>query len=146
MLGVSNAHYLLIAINVDQQLPCASTPAEHSKSMRPASRHICLVIVLLPYLVAAADVPIPEPAREAWNKVLNALWLKAKPQVAFCLGEGEAGVIKTMLESFPNPLPTEPADDAVCSNATRLGQHLCGPKSLMEYYKVRECSKHSLCL
>lgn len=109
--------------------------------MRSAQRHLCLLLVVLPFLAAAADVPIPEPAREAWDKIISAAWLKAKPRVAFCLGEGEAGVIKTMVESFPNPLPTEPADDPVCSNATRLGEHLCGPKSLMEYYKVGQSSK-----
>ena len=106
--------------------------------MHSPTQLLCLLLVLLPVLGVDSDVPIPEPARQAWDEVLNAVWLKAKPRVAFCLGEGRAGVLKTMLESFPDPLPTEPANDPVCSNATRLGRHLCGPKSLMEYYKVNE--------
>lgn len=105
---------------------------------------LCLLLVLLPVLGVHSSVPIPEPARQAWDEVLNAAWLKAKPRVAFCLGEGRAGVLKTMLESFPDPLPTEPANDPVCSNATRLGRHLCGPKSLMEYYKVMSTTSHRL--
>lgn len=112
--------------------------------MHSAKQSLCLLLVLLPIFGVKSDVPVPEPARQAWDQVLNAVWLKAKPRVAFCLGEAEAGVIKTMLGSFPNPLPTEPAHDPVCSNATRLGEHLCGPKSLMEYYKVNEgCQSRS---
>lgn len=104
--------------------------------MQPARKLLLVLFVLLPTVSVVSDTPVPETAREAWDKVLNSVWSKAKPRVAFCLGDGEAGVIKTMLESFPDPLPTEPAGDPVCSNATRLGEHLCGPKSLMEYYKV----------
>ena len=112
--------------------------------MHSRKRLLCLVLVFLPVLGVHSGVPIPEPARQAWDEVLNAVWLKAKPRVAFCLGEGRAGVLKTMLESFPDPLPTEPANDPVCSNATRLGRHLCGPKSLMEYYKVKSTASHGL--
>ena len=104
--------------------------------MHSARRFLLFLLVLLPIVGVVSDTPVPETARKAWDQVLDSVWLKAKPRVAFCLGEGEAGVIRTMLESFPDPLPTEPAGDPVCSNATRLGEHLCGPKSLMEYYKV----------
>ena len=104
--------------------------------MHSAKKHLCLLLVLLPIVGVVSDIPVPETARKAWDQVLNSVWSQAKPRVAFCLGEGEAGVIRTMLESFPDPLPTEPAGDQVCSNATRLGKHLCGPKSLMAYYKV----------
>lgn len=111
--------------------------------MHSAKQFLYFLFVLLPAVGVVSDTLVPEPARKAWDEVLNAVWLKAKPRVAFCLGEGEAGVIRTMLESFPDPLPTEPADDPVCSNATRLAEHLCGPKSLMEYYKVRcYCQPH----
>lgn len=108
--------------------------------MHPVKQFVSFLFVLLPTIGVASAIPVPQPARKAWDEVLNAVWLKAKPRVAFCLGEGEAGVIRTMLESFPDPLPTEPADDPVCSNATRLGEHLCGPKSLMEYYKVQSAA------
>ena len=85
-----------------------------------------------------ADLPLPseQAARDKWTDVLNTVWLTAKPRIAFCLGEKETSVVKTVLESFPDPLPTEPEADPVCSNATRLARHFCGPKSLMEYYKV----------
>ena len=112
------------------------TPGLFSMRMQSAKQLLRLLLVLLPIVGVVCDVPVPAPARKAWDQVLNTVWLKAKPRVAFCLGEGEAGVIKTMLESFPDPLPTEPAGDPVCSNATKLGEHLCGAKSLMEYYKV----------
>lgn len=104
--------------------------------MHPAQKYLCLLLVLLPVVGVVSEIPVPETARKAWDQVLNSVWSHAKPRIAFCLGEGEAGVVRTMLESFPDPLPTEPAGDPVCSNATRLGEHLCGPKSLMEYYKV----------
>lgn len=105
--------------------------------MQSAKQFLYCLFVLLPTVGVASDILVPETARKAWDEVLNSVWLKAKPHVAFCLGDREPGVIRTMLESFPDPLPTEPADDPVCSNATRLGEHLCGPKSLQEYYKVQ---------
>ena len=106
--------------------------------MRAAQQQTVLLLVALAFASAVPDLPLPATAavRDTWDKVVNLAWLTAKPHVAFCLGEKEQRVLKTMLESFPDPLPTEPADDPVCSNATELGKHLCGPKSLMEYYKV----------
>lgn len=106
--------------------------------MRAAQQQTFLLLVALAFASAVPDLPLPATAavRDTWDKVVNLAWLTAKPHVAFCLGEKEQRVLKTMLESFPDPLPTEPADDPVCSNATELGKHLCGPKSLMEYYKV----------
>ena len=141
MLGIQTlVSCCLMANKVDQRSAAfrasGATREVPGTPMRSAQRHLCLLLLVVPLFATAADVPIPEPAREAWDKIIDAVWLKAKPRVAFCLGEGEAGVLKTMVESFPNPLPTEPADDPICSNATRLGEHLCGPKSLMEYYKV----------
>ena len=108
--------------------------------MRPARQRFLLLFVGVATVTAAPDPPIPATGavRDIWDKVVESAWLTAKPRIAFCLGEKESGVLKTMLDSFPNPLPTEPAEDRVCSNATELGKHLCGPKSLMEYYKVNK--------
>lgn len=106
--------------------------------MRALRQQLLVLLVIFSAANAAPDLPAPATgaARDIWDKALNAAWLTAKPHVAFCLGEKEAGVLKAVLDSFPNPLPTEPAGDPVCSNATELGKHLCGPKSLMQYYKV----------
>ncbi|DBA93404.1 TPA: hypothetical protein ACH3X2_003674 [Trebouxia sp. C0005] len=108
--------------------------------MRPARQQFWLLVVSIATATAASDLPTPATGavRDIWDKVVNSAWLTAKPRIAFCLGEKEARVLKTMLDSFPDPLPTEPAEDPVCSNVTELGKHLCGPKSLMEYYKVNK--------
>jgi hypothetical protein len=117
---------------------CEKARASLFELMRPARQRFLLLFVGIATATAAPDLPIPATGavRDIWDKVVNSAWLTAKPRIAFCLGEKEAGVLKTMLDSFPDPLPTEPAEDPVCSNATELGKHLCGPKSLMEYYKV----------
>ncbi len=117
---------------------CEKAHASLCEPMRPARQRFLLLFVGVATVTAAPDLPIPATGavRDIWDKIVDSAWLTAKPRIAFCLGEKEAGVLKTMLDSFPDPLPTEPAEDPVCSNATELGKHLCGPKSLMEYYKV----------
>lgn len=121
---------------------CNSAHASLLVLMRALPQRLFVLLLLLYAATAAPELPTPGTglARDTWDKVLNAAWLAAKPHVAFCLGENEPGVLKTMLASFPDPLPTEPAEDPVCSNDTELVKHLCGPKSLMEYYKVSRSS------
>ena len=106
--------------------------------MPRALQRSCLLLFAACFACAAPDLPIPEDqaARDKWAEVLDTVWSTAKPHVAFCLGNKEAGVVKTVLESFPDPLPTESAAEPVCSNVSQLARQFCGPKSLMEYYKV----------
>lgn len=101
-----------------------------------APQRSCVLCLATIYLGVVHGTPAPPSARDAWDRVLDQVWLKAKPRISFCLGESEAGVYNTVLESFPKPLPTGPSDDGVCNNLAEVGRHLCGPKSLMEYYKV----------
>ena len=56
--------------------------------------------------------------------------------VQFCLGDSARGVLNTLAESFPVPLPFGPQDDELCRNSTTLGAHLCTPKDLLYYYRV----------
>lgn len=103
----------------------------------PLSQRSCLLCLLASCLSCGYGLPLPPRATDAWDRVLDQVWLKAKPRISFCLGESESGVYHTVLESFPKPLPTTlSSEDAVCSNLAEVGRHLCGPKSLMEYYKV----------
>lgn len=101
----------------------------------PPSQRSCLLCLALCIGYGSALPGLPA-TRDAWDRVLDQVWLKAKPRISFCLGESEAGVYSTVLDSFPKPLPTGPPGDAVCNNLAEVGRHLCGPKSLMEYYKV----------
>lgn len=107
-----------------------------SVSMKDSQRScVCFFVTL--WLVGGLAAPVPPRANDAWDQVLDQAWLKAKPRISFCLGESESGVYNTILQSFPKPLPTTlSSEDAVCSNIAEVGRHLCGPKSLMEYYKV----------
>ena len=54
----------------------------------------------------------------------------------FCLGDNARGVLNTLAESFPYPLPSGPQDDELCRNSTTLSVHLCTPKDLLYYYRV----------
>lgn len=106
--------------------------------MRASQRSCALFIAAIctAHLVRGLALPVPPSAQDAWDKVLDQIWLRAKPRISFCLGESESGVYNTVLQSFPRPLPTGPEDDSTCNNVAEVGRHLCGPKSIMEYYKV----------
>ena len=103
-------------------------------------------------------------AEREWSLQLAGLWAQLSTHISFCLGSRQSGVLKARCpatrpcgcsglcgacsplhisaavqvarESFPWPLPSGPAEDAVCSNSTRIGQALCGPDSISTYYKV----------
>ena len=118
-----------------QTTSCCSDNLSCANLAMPPSQRSCLLCLALCIGYGSALPGLPA-TRDAWDRVLDQVWLKAKPRISFCLGESEAGVYSTVLDSFPKPLPTGPPGDAVCNNLAEVGRHLCGPKSLMEYYKV----------
>ena len=59
-----------------------------------------------------------------------------KDKVGFCLGASQRSVLQLIGESFQWPLPTGPADDALCSNSTKIDAHLCGPLELVRGHLI----------
>lgn len=62
---------------------------------------------------------------------------RTKDDVGFCVGSSQRKAQRLLALSFPWPLPVAPAEegDALCSNATLIGPHLCGPQEIEQYYK-----------
>ena len=87
-----------------------------------------------PDLPDAADKKTVLDAR--LEEVANAMFNDHKQSVAFCLGNGLPEVLSLLQVSFPSPLPTGPDEDPICSNATRIEAHLCGPEELALWYRV----------
>ena len=106
---------------------------------------------------------LAQGAEREWSLQLAALWAQLSGHISFCLGSRQSGVLEVRQrsaapntrttpvlsartraqvarESFPWPLPSGPAEDAVCSNSTCIGQALCGPDSIRTYYKVQRGS------
>lgn len=78
----------------------------------------------------------PEP-RGAWQQTLALLWNKSEGAAGFCIGGSRWRAEQLARESFPWPLPVAAdGNDTVCSNRTRIEQHLCGPQEIEQYYKV----------
>ncbi|GAB4817511.1 hypothetical protein N2152v2_004557 [Parachlorella kessleri] len=102
-----------------------------------------LVLLLLLLLALKGQAWVPPWERDstkvakdsAWEYTLEVLWNNTKDKVGFCLGASQRNVLQLIGESFQWPLPTGPADDALCSNGTKIDAHLCGPLELDAYYK-----------
>jgi hypothetical protein len=71
-----------------------------------------------------------------WQEHLQLLWSKHKDRISFCVGNNLDDALRLLQKSFPAPLPTGPADDAICSNNTLLYAHMCGPQEIGIYLKV----------
>ena len=85
--------------------------------------------------VFQSDTGAPEPcASIACHSTASGH--RCHSDVQFCLGDNARGVLNTLSESFPLPLPSGPQDDELCRNSTTLSVHLCTPKDLLYYYKV----------
>lgn len=114
---------------------------------------------LLLLLVAAAAVaapaaaaphwgpqwPWPDPAAPGarkridagWQLTLDALWNHSRSTIGFCLGNSQYKAQRVLALSWPFLLPvSNDTSDALCSNATRIDAHLCGPQEIEDYYKA----------
>jgi len=91
---------------------------------------------IIPSLPQSQPVSGAEHLLPAWqDQLLQALWHQHKDKLSFCIGADLEDGKKLLRESFP-PLPSGPADDAVCSNSSLVMAHLCSPQELNFYMKV----------
>jgi hypothetical protein len=118
-------------------------------------RALLLLLVLVWHICVATTAQAKWPDRlpvspdEVFRKVksvspwqeqlLQALWDQDKDSMGYCLGTDLQDAKRLLRESFPDPLPTGPADDPLCSNTSLVMAHLCTPKEVQFWFKVR-CS------
>jgi hypothetical protein len=72
-----------------------------------------------------------------WQAGVKILWDSHKDRFSYCVGDKLEDTWQLLQQSFPMPLLTDPADaSGVCSNATVIYTHMCGPQEVAIYLKV----------
>jgi hypothetical protein len=72
-----------------------------------------------------------------WQTGLQSLWEAHKNRFSYCVGDKLEDAWQLMQQSIPMPLLTDSTDGSgVCSNATAIYTHMCGPQEVAIYLKV----------